>query len=30
MDQELSDVQVEFQKGKWTRDQIASIFWIME
>ena len=30
MDQELSDIQVEFQKGKGTRDQIASICWIIK
>ena len=27
---ELSDVQVGFRKGRGTRDQIASIHWIME
>ena len=30
MNQELSDVEVEFQKGRGTRDQIASICWITE
>ena len=28
--QELSDVQVGFRKGRGTRDQIANIFWITE
>ena len=27
---ELSDVQAGFRKGRWTRDQIASICWIIE
>ena len=27
---ELSDVQADFRKGRGTRDQIASIHWIME
>ena len=27
---ELPDVQAGFRKGRGTRDQIASIFWIME
>ena len=27
---ELPDVQAGFRKGKWTRDQIANILWIME
>ena len=30
MNPELSDVQVRFRKGKGTRDQIASIGWIIE
>ena len=30
MNQELSDVQVGFQRDKGTRDQIAKICWIME
>ena len=30
MNQELPDVQVEFKKGRWTRDQIANICWIIE
>ena len=30
MNQELSDVQVGFRKGRGTRDQIANIFWITE
>ena len=30
MNQELSDVQAEFRKGKETRDQIANIHWIIE
>ena len=30
MNQELSDVQVGFQRDKGTRDQIANICWIME
>ena len=29
-DQELSDVQAEFRKGRGTRDQIANICWILE
>ena len=27
---ELSDIQVEFRKGRGTRDQIANIRWIIE
>ena len=30
MNDELSDVQAGFRKGRGTRDQIASICWIME
>ena len=30
MNQELPDVQVGFRKGRGTRDQIASIRWIIE
>ena len=30
MNQELSDVQAEFRKGRGTRDQIANIHWIIE
>ena len=30
VNQELSDVQSEFRKGRGTRDQIASIHWIIE
>jgi len=30
MNHELSDVQAVFRKGRWTRDQIANICWIME
>ena len=30
MNQELSDVQVGFRKGRGTRDQIANIYWIIE
>ena len=30
MNQELPDVQVEFRKGTGTRDQTASIHWIIE
>ena len=30
MNQELSDVQAGFRKGRGTRDQIANICWIME
>ena len=30
VNRELADVQVGFQKGKETRDQIANILWIME
>ena len=30
VNQELLDVQAEFRKGKGTRDQIASIHWIIE
>ena len=30
MNQELSDVQAEFRKGRGTRDQIANLHWIME
>ena len=30
MNQELSDVQAGFRKGRGTRDQIANILWIIE
>ena len=30
MNQELSDVQAGFRKGRWTRDQIVNISWIIE
>ena len=30
MNQELPDVQSGFRKGRGTRDQIASIYWITE
>ena len=30
VNQELSDVQAEFRKGRGTRDQIADIRWIVE
>ena len=30
VNQELSDVQAGFRKGRGTRDQIANIHWIME
>ena len=30
MNQELSDVQVGFRKGRGTKDQIANICWIIE
>ena len=30
MNQELSDVQAGFRKGRGTRDQIANIFWIID
>ena len=30
MNQELPDVQVEFRKGRETRDHIANIHWIIE
>ena len=30
MNQELSDVQAGFRKGRGTRDQIANIHWIIE
>ena len=30
MNHELPDVQVEFRKGRGTRDQIANICWIIE
>ena len=30
MNRELPDVQVGFQKGRGTRDQIANIHWIIE
>ena len=30
VNQELSDVQAGFRKGRGTRDQIANICWIME
>ena len=30
MDLELSDVEAGFRKGRWTREQIANICWIIE
>ena len=30
VNRELPDVQAGFRKGRWTRDQIATICWIME
>ena len=30
MNQELSDAQAEFRKGRGTRDQIVNIYWIMQ
>ena len=30
MNRELSDVQAGFRKGRWTRDQITNIHWIIE
>ena len=30
MNQELSDIQAGFQRGRGTNDQIANIWWIME
>ena len=30
LNQELPDVQAGFRKGRWTRDQIANIHWIIE
>ena len=30
MNQELSNIQAGFRKGRGTRDQIANIHWIME
>ena len=30
VNQELPDVQVEFRKGRGTRDQTANILWIIE
>ena len=30
VNQELRDVQAEFRKGRWTRDQIVNIRWIIE
>ena len=30
MNQELSNVQAGFRKGRGTRDQIANIYWIIE
>ena len=30
VNRELPDVQAHFRKGKWTRDQIVNICWIME
>ena len=30
MNRELPDIQAGFRKGRWTRDQIASICWIIE
>ena len=29
VNRELSDVQAGFRKGRWTRDQIANIHWII-
>ena len=30
MKQEIPDLQAGFRKGRWTRDQIANIGWIIE
>ena len=30
VNQELPDVQAEFRKGRWTRDHIANIRWIIK
>ena len=30
VNRELPDVQAGFRKGRWTRDQIANIHWIIE
>ena len=30
MNRELPDVQAGFRKGRWTRDQIANIHWIIK
>ena len=30
VNQELLDVQAGFRKGRWTKDQIADIHWIIE
>ena len=30
MNHELPDIQAGFRKGRWTRDQIASLHWIIE
>ena len=30
MNGEIPDIQAEFRKGRWTRDQIANILWIIE
>ena len=30
MNRELPDVQAGFRKGRWTRDKIANIHWIIE
>ena len=30
MNRELPDVEAGFQKGRWARDQIANICWILE
>ena len=30
VNQELPDVQAEFRKSRWTRDQIGNIHWIIE
>ena len=30
MNQELSDAQAEFRKGRGTRDQIVNIYWIIK
>ena len=30
VEQELSEVQAGFRRGRWTRDQIANMHWIVE